>query len=269
MADNLHPDLKNRPVAWRRLLLPNEHGSWAFFLEPLFLGLLVAFSPAALWLSLAVFLGFISRKPAKFSFATASPSPLSLRAPARLLLLALSLGAAFCLVGAIAVSRWQVLIPVIVCFPALLVFALREREGQTRALTTELIATGLCSFPLVSIALADKWDLASALSLGCVSLARAWPSLLFVRACLRRARGETNQLLPALLAQVFAPLVLAGLAQQNLVPPAIVALNAVLSLRACFFLLSNKSNFTAKQLGIIEVGWGTLYVLGATAVYRC
>lgn len=233
------------------------------------LGLLVAFSPAALWLSLAVLLGFLARKPAKFAFAAASPSILILRNPTRLLLLVLALAAAFCLVCTITVSRWQVLMPVAVCFPALLVFALREQEGQTRSIVTELIATGLCSFPLVSIALAAHWNFSSALALGCVSLARAWPSLLFVRACLRTARGETNQRFPALLAQIAAPLVLVSFACEKLIPPAIVAINAVLSLRADFFLLSSQPRFTAKQLGIMEVVWGTLYTLGAAAAYLC
>lgn len=83
------------------------------------------------------------------------------------------------------------------------------------------------------------------------------------------ARGETHQRLPSVVAQIIAPLTLVGLVHQNLIPSMIVTFNAVLTLRACFFLLANKSGFTAKQLGIMEVGWGTLYVLGVAASYWC
>lgn len=268
MADDLHPDLKNRPVAWRRLLLPNEHGSWAFLLEPLLLGVLVACSPAALWLALAVVLGFIARKPAKLAFAPAIPSTRALQKPARLVLAAVSLSAAFSVVCAVLASRWQILIPLAGCLPALVVLAVREQKGQNRTLVTELIATGLCSIPLFTIAIAANWPISAAFALGCVNLARAWPSLLYVRACLRRTRGETGQLMPALLAQMITPLLLTLLAHQHLIPTLVVSINIALSARAAFFLFTKRPPFTAKQLGIMEVVWGLLYI-GLTALaYR-
>ena len=42
------------PRSWRELVLPKEHGSWAFAFEPIALGLLIAPSPAGGWLALAM-----------------------------------------------------------------------------------------------------------------------------------------------------------------------------------------------------------------------
>jgi YwiC-like protein len=45
--------------------LPVEHGGWGISLEPVLLGLLVAPSPAGLWLALATLGAFLARRPLK------------------------------------------------------------------------------------------------------------------------------------------------------------------------------------------------------------
>lgn len=269
MADHFHADLKKRPVEWRRLLLPNEHGSWAFVLEPLVLGLLVAFSPTALWVTLAVILGFFCRKPTKYAFATSATSVSVLRQPARLAFLALSLGAIICFASAVAVSRWQILVPVATSLPALLIFALREQRGQVRSLLAELIATGLCSAPLISIALAAHWTVSASLALGFINLARAWPSLLFVRFFLRESRGNPGHKTPTVLVHAITPLLLFFAAQQKLIPASVVAINVILSLRAALLLLCRaRYSFSAKQLGVMELFWGLLYLCGVSFAFH-
>lgn len=267
MADDLlAPHLKPAPVRWRQLLLPSEHGSWAFAFEPVLLGLLVAFSPAALCVTLAVALGFIARKPAKYAFSSAAGAA-ALRPVARRVLPVLLLGSAAALASAVAASRWQILIPLLAALPGAVVFARQEQAGQVRSLAAELVATALCSLPLLSIALAAGKPLPDALALGAVSLGRAWPSLLFVRARLRTARGGRGHHASAIVAQILAPLALAALAHRQLLPPGIVPINLALSLRAGFFLLSPVPRLTAKQLGIAEVAWGLFYTLACAAAY--
>lgn len=51
--------------AWKTVALPSEHGGWGLTLEPVLLGLLVAWSWPGLLLGVAAFTAFLARTPAK------------------------------------------------------------------------------------------------------------------------------------------------------------------------------------------------------------
>jgi hypothetical protein len=250
------------------LLLPTDHGSWAFVLEPVLLGLLVAFSSSAAWLGLAVLLGFIARKPAsKLALKTNGPGS-TLQRQARVALTIFALLSLSSLGFAVFYASPIILLPLALAAPGVWLFARQEIDGQTRSLIAELVGTGICSLPLVAIAAAAGWSWTPALSLGLVNLARAWPTLLLVRALLRSSRGETGGRRVAIGAQLLAPGVLILLATLHQVPWPVVAMNSVLSARALLFLCGIFSAQSAKRIGIAEVIWGFAYVVSVTAAYH-
>ena len=61
--------VSERPAAerplWRQVAVPSEHGGWGLTLEPVLLGLLVAWSWAGLALGVAAFAAFMARTPLK------------------------------------------------------------------------------------------------------------------------------------------------------------------------------------------------------------
>jgi hypothetical protein len=57
--------IKRPLVNVKTIALPIEHGSWGFVFEPLTAGLLIAFSPSALWIVLLVVGAFLTRQPLK------------------------------------------------------------------------------------------------------------------------------------------------------------------------------------------------------------
>src|SRR5215213_2911552 len=57
--------VKQPMVNVKTIALPIEHGSWGFVFEPLTAGLLLAFSPSALWILLLVVGAFLTRQPLK------------------------------------------------------------------------------------------------------------------------------------------------------------------------------------------------------------
>ena len=52
-----------RRVRLRQIVLPTEHGSWGFLLEPIVAGVAVAFSAASVWIAVAVIGAFLARRP--------------------------------------------------------------------------------------------------------------------------------------------------------------------------------------------------------------
>ena len=54
MSANVSAIQINRNVKVKTIALPIEHGSWGFVFEPLAAGLLIAFSPSAIWITLLV-----------------------------------------------------------------------------------------------------------------------------------------------------------------------------------------------------------------------
>ena len=52
-------------TGWRTVAMPTEHGGWGLTLEPVLLGLIVAWSGAGAALGVAAFAAFLLRTPAK------------------------------------------------------------------------------------------------------------------------------------------------------------------------------------------------------------
>ncbi|MFT3781900.1 MAG: YwiC-like family protein [Nibricoccus sp.] len=255
------------PFSYRRIILPGEHGSWAFVLEPLVLGLLVAFSPAAVAISIAVFCGFLTRKPFRLGFGKRQQTTAT-RKRARFVFLCLGGIAAGAISIALKLSAPSALVPLALAVPPLLFFARKDDEGDARSLAAEMVATGLCSLPLVSITLAANWPLSIALGVACVNLARAWPTVLFVRSRLRAAKQKQRPGLLCYVSQIAAPVALAALALSNGSPWMPVLLCSLLSLRAGYMLSARSPRLTAKQVGIIEVFVGLLCIIVCAWAYR-
>lgn len=252
---------------WRRLLMPAEHGSWAFAFEPVGLGLLVAYSSTAVWLGLAIIFGFFTRKPVKIFLGHNSAAPVLRRQACLVLFILGALGILTLGLAIMSSSGPRILLPLALAVPGILFFIRHEIDGQTRSVVAELVGTGLCSLPLVSIALAANWAWPPAIALGVVNLARAWPTVLFVRVRLRSVRGESGLKFVAIITQFLAPAVLTSLAWIHCIPWSVVAINAVLSIRALAFLSGRFPSVSARKIGIMEVFWGLAHVSALTVVY--
>jgi hypothetical protein len=261
-----HPREKTTALSWRRIFLPTEHGSWALVFEPVALGLLVAPSISGLFLGLGVTVGFLSRRPMQLGWSQKTLD-LTTRYIARRSARALWTFAAIFLGAAIYRSPFNTVIPLGIAVPLLLLFAWFDRLGRARHLIAELASTAACSLLPVAMALSDGFANRDAVALGIANLARAWPTLLVVRTWLRRSRGETQSFVPALLAQLLAPAFLAVLAQSDVLPWPVVAINALLSVRALVLFSLPPKHFSAKQLGIFEAIGGVLYVASLALAY--
>ncbi len=248
-------------MPWRRILMPSEHGSWAFLAEPILLGLLVRWSGAGALLALAAVAAFFARQPLRLLVGDRRRGrryPRTRQAERAFALLALAGAAA--LAGGCLLGRGRPLFVLGLAAPvaaAALAFDLSPRSREAAA---ETLAPAALAAVAAAIAVAGGAGLGLALGLWAVLVARAVPAVLYVRARLRLDRGEPAGIDAPLLAHVAALLAMAVLAAQGRVPRLAAVALGVLVVRAAWGLSPSRPRWRTAWLGASEIGFGLLTV---------
>ena len=178
---------------WRVVAVPSEHGGWGLTLEPVVLGLLVAFSWSGVAIGLAALLAFLVRTPLKLALVdrrrdrSLPRTRLATRIAAGELLAMGVLGSA-----AIRSAGTGWLVPVLVAVPLVAVelwFGIRSRG---RRLVPELAGSIGIAAVVASIVLAggEGWRLAVAAWM--VLAGRSVASIPYVRTQIARARRGSS-----------------------------------------------------------------------------
>lgn len=249
------------PQRLRTIALPAEHGSWGLSLEPILLGLLVAPSWGGLGLAVGAFGLFLLRWPLKIARASRKQErqarmTIALRFAAGYVLLA-SGGFLISLLQA----GWRPLLPLLAALPFGLIFFLYDAQNRSRSWQAELAGPIAFAATAAAIALAGGWTAAPVLALWAVLVARAVPSILYVRARLRLDRGKPHR--PAVVAgaHLAALAVVGGLIRLDLLPLLTAGVFGLLLLRAVWGLSHFRRPVPVKVIGFSELGWGLLTVL--------
>ena len=245
----------------KSVALPSSYGSWSLVSEPILLGLLAAPSWPGLLLAFVGFLSFLLNQPLKIILTDHqrgrqyARTRLALRVAFVYLLLT-----ALCLVVLVWLVGLQPLLPLLLAVPFLIIFVVYDsRPG--RSWQAELSAPTGFSAISAGIALAAGWDLAPALALWVVMIARSVPAVLYIRARLRLAKGKQANSGPAMGAHMLALVVVALLVIPALVPPTAVLAFLLLLLRAAIGLSTYRRDFATMTLGWIETATGLVTVL--------
>ena len=252
-----------RPPALKSLLLPKEHGSWSLAFEPVALGLLVAPSRAGVALAVAVAAGFFTRRPLKLALTLPAADPR--RATAGWLALCGAALASAALAVAAAIGGWRAFWPLLFAVPFGAAFLWFDLRNEMREAEAEL--AGSIAFALTPAAFATLagWAPEPALALAGLTLARCVPTVLLVRTYLRIRKNEPAARFAPLAAGTAALLLIAALAARQLVPPAAVVLGIFFWVRGCWFVSAFRPAWTARRVGLLEAGLGTVQV-GVLAV---
>jgi hypothetical protein len=248
------------------VVLPAEHGAWAFLGEPVLLGLAVAPSPAGWLVALAALTAFLARRPLKILVSDRRARARYSRTPvAEVAVAACAVIGAGALAGAVALARGPVLLACGLAAPlgaAALALDLGRRSRDAAAEVAGALAMAGVS---AAVALAAGWPPGPALGLWAVLAARAVPTIAYVRARLRLDKGQPARVGGALLLHLLAIAGVALLARAALAPGLVLAAMALLALRAAFGLSPARPRMTTLQLGLTEIGFGLLTVLSVWA----
>lgn len=190
---------------WRTVALPSEHGGWSLTLEPVLLGLLVAWSWPGLALGGAALLAFLARTPLKVVLVDRWRDRTLDRTRTAARVAAIELVLLLVLVGLAAVGAepgfW---VPLAIAAPLVALELWFDMRSRSRRLIPELAGTIGIGSVAASIALAGGEDASVAFGLWCVVMARVVAAIPFVRVQLLRAPGRPHRRWESDLAQILA-----------------------------------------------------------------
>ena len=268
MSANVAAIPAQRKINVKAIALPIEHGSWGFVFEPLTAGLLVAFSPAALWVALTVVGAFLTRQPLKVLLNDwQAKRDLPQTAVARKFVLIY--GAIFTvgLLGSLYFVPKYAFLPFLFILPLAAYQIYCDASRKSRELLPELTGAIAISSSVAVIALADGWTLAAASALWAIFVARLIPSILYVRNRLKLEKGKDYSRALPILSHIIAFTLVGALAYFKLSPLLTVLMFAVLLGRAVIGLSPYRSKIKAMRIGVWEVVYGTLTALSVVIGY--
>lgn len=180
---------------WRSVAMPTEHGGWGLTLEPVVLGLAVAWSAAGLAIGTAAFLAFLARTPLKLVLVDHHRDRMLPRTRRALTVLGAETVAMVALATlALVRSGAAWLVPVAVAAPLVVVELAFDARSRSRRLVPELCGAAGIAASAAAIALAggESGRLAAALWLVLgTRAAAAIPAVRCQIARLRRGSGNT------------------------------------------------------------------------------
>jgi len=182
-----HVDPK-RPL-WRVVAVPSEHGGWGLTLEPVLLGLLLAFSWAGVAIGIAAFVAFVARTPLKLALVDRRRhrSLPRTRLATRVAIVEVLLLAVLGLL-ALAGAGWEWLVPIGIAAPLVVVELWFDIRSRGRRLVPELCGSiGITAVAAAIIVAGDETN-RLALAASMILAARAVASIPFVRTQIARLR---------------------------------------------------------------------------------
>lgn len=261
MMSTVEVETTTQRAAWRSVAVPSEHGGWGLTLEPVLLGLIVAWSGGGLALGVAAFAAFLVRTPLKLVFVDIrrnrwlDRSRIAARIVAGELVV---LGVAVATAGKLA--GWTWLLPAALAAPLVAVEVWFDVRSRGRRLVPELCGAIGIAAVAAAIVLAAGRDGRLAAGLWLVLAARAIGSIPFVRVQISRLRRGEWPVRHSDVAQVasLAVGVTAMLVDRRLV----FGLMGVVLLSVMQAVWVRRAPIAAKRLGLRQMAMG----LGLVAV---
>ncbi len=262
-ADTAQPTVSPlRASVIRSVALPIEHGGWAFLLEPIVLGLLVAWSWSGLVLSVGALAAFLLHQPLKTAVRDRMAGR---RAPRTIWAERFAV-----FYGAVAIANlgwiaWEAPLRVVLALAIFVPFAsiqlAYDLRGRSRALVPEIAGAAALAGIAVAIAMLDGWAAGPALGIWGVLVARSTPSVVYVRERLLLERGKGARIAATLAVHAVATIAVVGLWWSGVSSIAAIVATGVLLVRAWFGLSKWRVGRRPAMIGMQESFIGLGYVL--------
>jgi hypothetical protein len=246
-------------VSVKSVALPVEHGGWGMLGEPLLAGLVLAPTVEGAGLAVAAVGAFLARHPLKLALGDVRRA---VRYPRTALALRVAGIYGAVAVAGLLVAAWRApvatWIPLLVAAPLGAVQLWYDARLQGRQLVPEIFGGVALGATASSLLLAGGWAVGPALAVWLLLAAKAVAAVLYVRARLRRDRGQPASRGPALATHAVALAGSLGLAIVGWAPRLAVAAFTILLARAVHGLSSGHRVVRPQAVGFAELGFGLL-----------
>ncbi len=253
------PPQARNGVRLKSIALPAEHGGWGFVFEPVVLGLLLAPSAAGFYLALSAVGFFLARHPLTLVVLSRKRQSPRTALAKRFALLYLAIGATS-FVAAVVFTQRSFILPLLIAAPLASIQVAHDWSGRRRVLLSELAGAIAISSLAAAIALSGGFPKAASFALWAIMIARALPSILYVRAILDKLHKRLASPLPMLFAHALAVIAVAIISRAAVPAVAIAAMVTLLVRASIVFAVAPRIQLTAKQLGFSEIAFGAITV---------
>jgi hypothetical protein len=256
-----------RSTTLRAIAMPTEHGGWSLTLEPVLLGLLVAWSWPGLALGLAAMLAFLARTPLKLVLVDRWRGRWleRTRTAARVATVEMLALVALIMVAARGadVRFW---LPLLAAAPLVAIELWFDMRSRSRRLLPELAGTVGIGSVAAAIALAGGAETVMALGLWVVVAARAAAAIPYARTQVFRTRRRPHHLWHSDLAQGFAVVAVTVAWVADAVPlAAAIAIFAIAAFNAGAVRTAPRP---AKVIGLQQMFFGIAVVVVTAVAVR-
>lgn len=243
---------------FRKVGYPHEHGSWGFFLEPILLALLIAYSFYGVLLSLSAFCLFLAYQPMSFIL---KGNPKYLLKDAYYYLLTYSvISILIILYLSLKIQSPNSLIPFIIAILLMIFYKRLEYKNLNRKIIVEIIPQIAVVLISVSILLLNNWPLAYLIGFAFIVLSRSVQTVFYINNKLKFFKKiDSNKLLVHLVGILFL-IILTFLAIYNFVPWSSITAIVLLMLRSIVGFFEKNRSEKVKIVGIKEFIYGFLFV---------
>ena len=245
------------PVSWRAVALPAEHGGWGLLGEPLVLALVLAPSRAGFGIAASCLAAFLLHHPLKLVLAdlrrrTRYPrTGLALRVAS-----GYAIAATLGLLAAAAFAEGPFWAPLALAAPLAAVQLGYGACNRGRLLVPEIMGAVALAAAAPAILLAAGWRTSTVAVVWVLLAARSAGSIIYIRARLRRDRGQGGSAVAPLAAQAAAAAGVAALAVRGYAPWAAVAAFVLLLGRAGWGLSPWHAVVRPRTVGFQELAFG-------------
>ena len=245
------------PVSLRAVALPAEHGGWGLLGEPLALALVLAPSWAGFGIAVGCLAAFLLHHPLKLVLAD-----LRRRARYPRTGLAMRVAAGYAIAAglgffaAAAFTEGPFWAPLALAAPLAAVQLGYGARNRGRFLVPEIVGALALAGAAPAILLAAGWPASAAAVVWTLLAARAAGSIIYIRARLRRDRGQGGSAAAPLAVHVAAAAGVAALAVVGQAPWAAVAAFLLLLVRAGWGLSPWHDVVRPRTVGFQELGFG-------------
>ncbi|HID39744.1 MAG TPA: hypothetical protein EYP36_09565 [Calditrichaeota bacterium] len=249
----------------KAVALPKEHGAWGYVLEPFVLVLVVAFSLPGLYLMMAAFLFFLAHRPTSL---VARP-----RNQTQNYLLSIGVSLVYIVGG---------LLMLVLAFPLLsvksmllfgsgtvimvgyLVFDIYKKK---RSLIAEQVVPVALSLMALSVPALAGWPDNRLIAFFFLLLTRPVPTTFYIHTRLKLDKGVEYSANMVYFSHSIALAYAVVAAFNEWIPKSLILAVSILTIRAVRGISPFRKRQNVKQLGIMEFGYGILFVLITAAGY--